>query len=120
LRTVLIADDALFMRMMLKDILSKNGFNIVGEAENGEEAVKKFRELKPDLVLIDLLMPFTDGLSATTQILKIDPEAKVVMISALGQDSYVEKALALGAKNFIIKPFSPPTVVKTLEDILED
>ena len=120
MKTVLIADDALFMRIMLKDILTKNGFNIIGEAENGEEVVEKYRELKPDLVLLDILMPFMDGMDATKEILKMNPDAKVVMISALGQNSYLEKALSLGAKGFITKPFSPPGVVEVLEKVLKD
>jgi two-component system chemotaxis response regulator CheY len=111
---VLIADDALFMRMMLKDILSKNGFEVLGEAENGEDAVDKYKELKPDIALIDILMPLMDGLTATEKILETDSSAKVVMISALSESQYVEKALAVGAKDFIVKPFSPPNVVEVL------
>ena len=120
MKTVLIADDAMFMRMMLKDILTKNGFKVIGEAENGEEAVEKYRELKPDLVILDILMPFLDGLEATTEILKLNPAAKVIMISALGQSSYLEKAMECGAKNFITKPFSPPGVIEILEQVLKD
>lgn len=120
MKTVLIADDAMFMRMMLKDILTKNGFKVIGEAENGEEAVEKYRELKPDLVILDILMPFLDGLEATTEILKLNPAAKVIMISALGQNSYLEKALERGAKNFITKPFSPPGVIEILEQVFKE
>lgn len=117
LKKVLIADDALFMRMMLRDILSKNGFEVVGEAENGEEAVDRFRELKPDIALIDILMPLMDGLTATEKILEMDSSAKVVMISALSESQYVDKALAIGAKDFIVKPFSPPNIAEVLERI---
>ena len=117
LKKVLIADDALFMRMMLRDILSKNGFEVVGEAENGEEAVDRFRELKPDIALIDILMPLMDGLTATEKILEMDSSAKVVMISALSESQYVDKALAIGAKDFIVKPFSPPNIAEVLERV---
>lgn len=120
MKSVLIADDALFMRIMLRDILTNNGFNVVGEAEDGEEAVEKFRELKPDLVLIDILMPFMDGIEALIEILKIQPSARVVMISALGQEDHIQKALDGGAKDYIKKPFSPPGVVDKLNKLLTE
>ncbi|MCD4783074.1 MAG: response regulator [Candidatus Eremiobacteraeota bacterium] len=120
MKRILIADDALFMRMMLKDLLTRNGFNVVGEAENGEEVVEQYRELKPDIVLIDILMPSLDGLSAMEQIIGEYPSARVVMISAMGQKAYVERAIELGAKDFITKPFSPPKVIEILQNIVEN
>lgn len=118
-RTVLIADDALFMRMMLKDLLKVNNFEVIGEAENGKEAVEKYRELQPDLILLDILMPNMDGLTAAKMILESYPEARIVMLSAMGQSSFLEQARMLGIKNYIRKPFSPPRVIKTLNGLLE-
>lgn len=117
MKTVLIADDALFMRMMLKDLLLVNNFNVVGEAEDGREAVDKYRELKPDLVILDVLMPNLDGLSAARKILEQDPAARIIMLSAMGQSDFLDQAREMGVKNYIIKPFSPPRVIKTLNEI---
>jgi two-component system, chemotaxis family, chemotaxis protein CheY len=118
--SVLIVDDALFMRMMIKDILSKDGFEIVGEAENGVEAVKKFAELRPDLVTMDIVMPEMDGIEAVRNIIKIDPDARVLMCSAMGQQPLVVEALEAGAKDFIIKPFQPAKVVEAVRKALHD
>lgn len=117
--TVLIVDDALFMRMMIRDILSKDGFEVVGEAENGLEAVERFREMKPDLVTMDIVMPEMDGIEAVKQIMKIDPDAKILMCSAMGQQPLVVEALEAGAKDFIIKPFQPAKVVEAAEKALK-
>ncbi len=116
--SVLIVDDALFMRMMIKDILSKDGFEIVGEAENGVEAVKKYAELHPDLVTMDIVMPEMDGIEAVRNIIKIDPAARVRMCSAMGQQPLVVEALEAGAKDFIIKPFQPAKVVEAVRKAL--
>jgi two-component system, chemotaxis family, chemotaxis protein CheY len=116
--SVLIVDDALFMRMMIKDILSKDGFEIVGEAENGVEAVKKYAELHPDLVTMDIVMPEMDGIEAVRNIIKIDPAARVLMCSAMGQQPLVVEALEAGAKDFIIKPFQPAKVVEAVRKAL--
>lgn len=116
--SVLIVDDALFMRMMIKDILSKDGFEIVGEAENGIEAVKKYAELRPDLVTMDIVMPEMDGIEAVRNIIKLDPEATVLMCSAMGQQPLVVEALEAGAKDFIIKPFQPLKVVEAVRKAL--
>ena len=116
--TVLIVDDALFMRMMIKDILSKDGFEIVGEAENGVEAVKKYAELRPDLVTMDIVMPEMDGIEAVRNIMKLDPAARVLMCSAMGQQPLVVEALEAGAKDFIIKPFQPAKVVEAVRKAL--
>lgn len=118
--SVLIVDDALFMRMMIKDILSKDGFEVVGEAENGVEAVKKYAELKPDLVTMDIVMPEMDGIEAVRNIMKLDPKARVLMCSAMGQQPLVVEALEAGAKDFIIKPFQPAKVVEAVRKALRE
>ncbi|KUO76528.1 MAG: hypothetical protein APF77_05195 [Clostridia bacterium BRH_c25] len=120
MKRVLIADDAAFMRMAIKTILDKNGFEVVGEAENGRIAVRKFEELKPDIVTMDITMPEMTGLEALKSIKKIDPGAKVIMISAMGQEVMVMEAITLGAKSFIVKPFKEGHVIKTLNKVLLD
>lgn len=111
---VLIVDDAAFMRMMIKDILTKNGFEVVGEAENGAKAVEKYQELHPDLTTMDITMPEMDGITAVKQIKKIDPNAKVIMCSAMGQQAMVIEAIQSGARDFIVKPFQPDRVLEAL------
>lgn len=111
---VLIVDDAAFMRMMLRDILSKNGFEIVGEAENGKIAVQMYAELKPDVVTMDITMPEMDGIAAVKEIKTTYPEAKVVMVSAMGQQAMVIEAIRSGAADFIVKPFQPDRVLEAL------
>lgn len=111
---VLIVDDAAFMRMMVKDILSKNGYEIVGEAENGVKAIEKFQELKPDLTTMDITMPEMDGITAVKEIKKIDPSAKVIMCSAMGQQAMVVEAIQAGARDFIVKPFQPDRVLEAV------
>ena len=114
---ILVVDDAAFMRMMLKNILGKDGHEIVGEGSDGEEAVKKYFELKPDIVTMDIVMPKVDGINATREILKRDPNAKIVMISALGQEAMVKEALQLGAKDFIVKPFNKDKVLEVINKV---
>ncbi|MFB4475901.1 response regulator, partial [Oceanobacillus caeni] len=104
-KKVLIVDDAAFMRMMIKDILTKNGFEVVGEAQDGAQAVEKYKELSPDLVTMDITMPEMDGITALKQIKEVNPEAKVIMCSAMGQQAMVIDAIQAGAKDFIVKPF---------------
>ena len=111
---VLVVDDAAFMRMMVKDILSKNGYEVVGEAENGMKAVEKFAELRPDLVTMDITMPEMDGISAVKAIIKIDPKAKIVMCSAMGQQAMVIEAIQAGARDFIVKPFQADRVLEAV------
>lgn len=111
---VLIVDDAAFMRMMIKDILSKNGFEIVGEAENGQKALEKYQDLKPDLTTMDITMPEMDGITAVKEIKKIDPNAKVIMCSAMGQQAMVIEAIQCGARDFIVKPFQPDRVLEAV------
>ena len=112
--SVLIVDDAAFMRMMLRDILSKNGFEIVGEAENGKIAVQMYEELKPDVVTMDITMPEMDGIAAVKEIKTTYPDAKVVMVSAMGQQAMVIEAIRSGAADFIVKPFQPDRVLEAL------
>ena len=113
-KNILICDDAAFMRMMIKDILTKNGYNIAGEAENGVKAIEKYNELKPDLVLMDITMPEMDGISAVKEIKKIDPNAKIVMCSAMGQQAMVIEAIQAGARDFIVKPFQADRVLEAV------
>ncbi|TWI57139.1 response regulator [Halalkalibacter nanhaiisediminis] len=116
--SVLIVDDAAFMRMMIKDILSKNGFEIAGEAANGAEAVEKFKELSPDLVTMDITMPEMDGIQALKEIKQVDGGAKVIMCSAMGQQSMVIDAIQSGAKDFIVKPFQADRVLEAIKKVL--
>jgi len=108
---VLVVDDAAFMRKMVSDALTKGGHEIIGEAGNGIEAVERYRELRPDLTTLDITMPEQDGISALKQIIELDPSAKVVMCSALGQESKVLESIKLGAKDFVVKPFQPDRVI---------
>ncbi|MFN7250829.1 MAG: response regulator [Anaerobacillus sp.] len=112
---ILIVDDAAFMRMMIKDILSKNGFEIAGEANDGAQAVEKFKELSPDLVTMDITMPEMDGITALKEIKKFDPNAKVIMCSAMGQQAMVIDAIQAGAKDFIVKPFQADRVIEAIK-----
>ena len=111
-KNILICDDAAFMRMMIKDILTKNGYNVAGEAENGLKAVEKFKEVNPDLVLMDITMPEMDGIQALKEIKKIDGGAKVIMCSAMGQQAMVIESIQAGAKDFIVKPFQAERVIE--------
>lgn len=111
---VLVVDDAAFMRMMIKDILSKNGYEVVGEAENGQKAVEKYQELKPDLTTMDITMPEMDGITAVKEIKKLDANAKVIMCSAMGQQAMVIEAIQSGARDFIVKPFQPDRVLEAV------
>ena len=117
-KKVLIVDDAAFMRMMIKDILTKNGYEVVGEAENGDVAVKLYEELKPDVVTMDITMPEKDGISALKEIKVKDPAAKVIMCSAMGQQAMVMESIQAGAKDFIVKPFQKDRVLQALEKVL--
>lgn len=115
---ILITDDAAFMRMMLKDILQKNGYEIAGEATNGNESVSLYEQTKPDLVTMDITMPGCDGISALKQIMAKDPNAKVLMCSAMGQQSMVIESIQAGAKDFIVKPFQPDRVIAAIKKAL--
>jgi two-component system, chemotaxis family, chemotaxis protein CheY len=111
---VLVVDDAAFMRKMVGDALAKGGHEVVGEAGNGVEAIERFQELKPDLMTLDITMPEKDGLAALAEIVAADPSARVVMCSALGQESKVLEAIKLGAKDFVVKPFQPARVIEAV------
>ncbi len=115
---VLIADDASFMRQMIREIIEEEGYEVVGEATNGIEAVAQYTELLPDLVTMDIVMPKCSGIDAVKGIMKDDPSARVVMCSALGQETLVMEALQAGARDFIVKPFKPENVIATLKKVL--
>ena len=115
---VLVVDDAAFMRKMVSDALTKGGHEVVGEAGNGVEAISQFQALKPDLMTLDITMPEKDGLAALADIMAADPSAKVVMCSALGQESKVLEAIKLGAKDFVVKPFQPARVIEAVDKAL--
>ena len=114
-KNILICDDAAFMRMMIKDILTKNGYNIAGEAENGIVAVEKYNEVKPDLVLMDITMPEMDGIQALKKIRANDPNAIVIMCSAMGQQAMVVESIQAGARDFIVKPFQKDRVIEAIK-----
>src|SRR5699024_4419824 len=118
-KCILIVDDAAFMRMMIKDILSKNGFNIVGEAEDGAEAVEKYKELTPDLVTMDITMPEKDGITALKEIKEMNPNATIIMCSAMGQQAMVIDAIQACAKDFIVKPFQADRVIEAITKALD-
>ena len=117
-KNILICDDAAFMRMMIKDILTKNGYNVVGEAENGAIAVDKYAELKPDLVLMDITMPEMDGIQALKSIKAADAGASVIMCSAMGQQAMVIESIQAGAKDFIVKPFQADRVLEAVKKVV--
>ncbi len=108
---VLVVDDAAFMRKMVSDALTKGGHEVVGEGANGEEAVTQYQELKPELTTLDITMPEKDGLQALKDIMTLDPNARIIMCSALGQESKVLEAVKAGAKDFVVKPFQPDRVL---------
>jgi two-component system chemotaxis response regulator CheY len=114
---VLIVDDAAFMRMSLRKMLERNGFEVIGEAENGELGIKKYKELLPDLVTLDITMPEKDGITALKEIYANDPNVKAVMISAMGQESMVKEAVVYGAKTFIVKPFTEEFLIQVMKKV---
>lgn len=115
---VLIVDDAIFMRRMISDILKKEGFEICGEAGTGTQAVQMYRELQPDLVTMDIIMPDMSGIDAVREIIKEFPNAKILMVSAMGQQSLVVEAIQAGAKDFVVKPFQPSRVLESVNRVL--
>jgi two-component system chemotaxis response regulator CheY len=117
-KNILICDDAAFMRMMIKDILTKNGYNVVGEAENGAKAVEKYKELSPDLVLMDITMPEMSGIDALKAIKKNYASAQIIMCSAMGQQAMVIESIQSGAKDFIVKPFQPDRVIEAVKKVV--
>jgi two-component system chemotaxis response regulator CheY len=115
---VLVCDDAIFMRTMISDILTQAGFEVVGEAESGSQAVEKYHALKPDLVTMDIVMPDMGGIEAVREICKTDPDAKILMCSAMGQQALVVEAIQAGAKDFVVKPFQPSRVLEAVQRVL--
>ena len=115
--TVLIVDDAAFMRISIKNMLTKNGYDVIGEAENGAVGVEMYKDLKPDIVTMDITMPEMSGLEALKEITKIDSQAKVVMVSAMGQEAMVREAIVSGAKGFIVKPFKEDGIIAALKKL---
>jgi two-component system chemotaxis response regulator CheY len=117
-KTILLVDDAAFMRMMLKDILTKNGYDVIGEAENGLIAIEKYKELKPDLVVLDITMPEMDGIQAAKGIKAADSDATIIMCSAMGQQAMVIESIQAGARDFIVKPFQPDRVLEAVKKVI--
>ena len=115
---VLVVDDAIFMRNMIKDIFIGDDYEVVGEAANGVEAVEKYKDLKPDLTTMDIVMPFKSGIEATKEILELDGDAVIIMCSALGQESLVMEAIEAGAADFVVKPFKPEDVQRVVQKVL--
>jgi two-component system chemotaxis response regulator CheY len=116
---VLIADDLKFIKLVLRELIEKAGFRVVAEASNGEEAVELYKDTRPDVVLMDITMPRMDGLTALKKILETDPEAKVIMCSALGQQTLIVQALQLGAKDYIVKPLREERVITAIKKLLD-
>ena len=117
-KRILVVDDAAFMRMMIKNILSKNGYEIVGEAENGQVAIELYKKLKPDLVTMDITMPEMNGIDGVKAIREFDPDAKIIMCSAMGQQAMVMEAIQAGAKDFIVKPFQQDRILQAIGRVL--
>ena len=115
---MLVCDDAIFMRTMISDILTQAGFEVVGEAESGTQAVERYHALKPDLVTMDIVMPDMGGIEAVREICKTDPDAKILMCSAMGQQALVVEAIQAGAKDFVVKPFQPSRVLEAVQRVL--
>lgn len=117
---ILIVDDAKFMRTLVRDALVPKGYEIVGEAENGNVAVDMYKKLKPDLVTMDITMREKDGIQAAEEILRMDPSARIIMVTALGQENLLTKAVKLGVRDFVVKPFPPERLQKAAEKALAD
>ena len=115
---VLIVDDAVFMRNMIREVFTPDRFEVVAEAANGQEAIERYKQHKPDLVTMDIVMPMMSGIDATRAIVEADPQAKIIMCSALGQEALVMDALDAGASDFIVKPFQPDDVLKVVNKVL--
>src|SRR5699024_7482470 len=115
---ILVTDDAAFMRMQLKDILTKLGHEVIGEAENGLDAIEQYKKLEPEIITMDITMPEMDGIAAVKEIRKINPDVKIIMCSAMGQQGMVVEAIQAGAKDFIVKPFTPDRIKEALEKIV--
>lgn len=119
-KNVMIVDDAMFMRTMLKEIFKGIGLSIVAEAENGKEAIELFKKHRPKLITMDIVMPDMDGITAVKEILKLDEEARIIMCSALGQEAFVMESIEAGARDFIVKPFTPDEIKEVVGRVMED
>jgi len=117
MKTVLIVDDSSVMRRIMKNIVTKNGYDAVGEAKNGKIGVEKYKDLRPDIVTMDFIMDEMSGLEALSNIIAFDPNAKVIMVSSMGQEVIVRDAIILGAKDFLLKPFTEEQVIKAFEKL---
>ena len=117
MKSILIADDSMFMRQMLKELLPRDKFFVIGEASTGKEAYEKYAQVKPDIVTMDITMPDMDGITAVRKIIELNPDAKIIMVSAMGQKPMIKEALEAGAKDFIVKPFDSAKIVNTLSSI---
>ncbi len=117
---ILIVDDAKFMRKLLSKIMQEGGYEVVGEAENGSQAISLYQQLKPDLVTMDLVIPDMSGIDAIKEIIKIDPKARVVVVSAMGQQNLVSEAMRSGARDFVVKPFHPSVVLEVIGRVLKE
>lgn len=115
---ILIVDDAAFMRMMVRDVLTKNGYEVVGEAENGQKAIEKYKELDPELIIMDITMPEIDGIQAVKEIKSINSDAKIIMCSAMGQQAMVIESIQAGARDFIVKPFQADRVIEAVKKVI--
>ena len=118
-QTVLICDDAVFMRSFLREILEQAGYEVVGEATTGAEAVDRYKELRPDFVTLDVVMPNIGGIDAVREIVNFDPDARILMCSALGQQALMAEATEAGAREFVVKPFQPSRVLEAVQRVLE-
>ncbi len=116
--TVLVCDDAIFMRTMISDILTQAGYEVVGEAETGAQAVERYQQLRPELVTMDIVMPDMGGIDAVREIMKLDASARILMCSAMGQQALVIEAIQAGAKDFVVKPFQPSRVLEAVQRVL--
>jgi len=116
-KRILITDDTAFMRMTLRKVLESNGYEVVGEAEDGLDAIEKYKELRPDIVTMDITMPKMDGITAIREIMKVDPQARIIVCSAMGQKPMVIEALNAGAKDFLVKPFQPQRVLEAIQKV---
>lgn len=119
-KRVLIVDDAAFMRMMIKNVLTQNGYEVAGEASNGQEALVLYEKVKPDLVTLDITMPEMDGIQTLKELLRIDPSANVIMVTAMGQQQLVIEAIQVGAKDFVVKPFQPDRLIEAVRKAMGD
>ncbi|NLC19710.1 MAG: response regulator [Clostridiales bacterium] len=117
MKRILVCDDSSFMRTHIKSMVTRNGFEVIGEAEDGLDAIVKYRELKPDLVTMDITMPNMSGIDALKHIIKLDSDARVVMLSAMGQEALVKESILAGAKSFLVKPFSEDDLIKVLSKV---